>query len=366
VSGIELFGKPLEEAYPPLSVTVHLEDDIDVSRGDMLCRPRNRPTVSRDIDAIVCWMSETPSRPGARYLIKHCTRTVRGVLSELVHRIDVDTLHHDDSVQQLALNEIGRVRLRTSAPLLFDAYDRNRATGAFIVVDEATNETVAAGMIHGSAAPPATEGTGSREQSANVTWQKGGLDRRTRWQALGCVGATVWITGLPAAGKSTIGGALEEQLVSRGISALRLDGDNLRHGLNGNLGFDPADRAENVRRTAHAARLLAEAGTIAIVTLVSPYAVDRQVARDIHERDEIDFIEVYVDTPLSECERRDPKGLYRRARAGDLHGLTGVDDAYEPPEQPEVLLAPGNVELAVSQLLDTLEARQIIPGRAER
>ncbi|HZE04822.1 MAG TPA: adenylyl-sulfate kinase, partial [Solirubrobacteraceae bacterium] len=340
-------------------VTVHLADELDISRGDLICRPRNRPAVARDVEALVCWMGDTASRERGRYLVKHTTRTVRGILAEIVHRIDVDTLHHDAAATSLALNEIGRVRLRTSAPLMFDPYDRNRATGACILIDEATNETVAAGMILGSAVPAATAGVGSAQHSTNVRWEPARLDRAARWQALGVTGATVWLTGLPASGKSTVAGALEEFLVRHGVAALRLDGDNLRHGLNGNLGFDPADRAENVRRTAHAARLLAEAGTIAIVSLVSPYAADRRLAREIHERDGVQFVEVFVDTPLSECERRDPKGLYARARAGELEGLTGIDDPYEAPEDPEVRLTPGDPGTAVESVLDALRDRGI-------
>ena len=341
-------------------MAIHLADDLDVSRGDLICRPRNRPTVSRELDAMLCWMSEKPGREQGRFLLKHTTRTVRGVIDELIHRIDVDTLHHDESAKQLALNEIGRVRLRTSGVLAFDPYDRNRSTGGFILIDPADNETVAAGMILGSATPPATAGAGGRQHSANVRWESEPLDRAARWQALGVTGATVWLTGLPAAGKSTIAGALEERLVRQGISALRLDGDNLRHGLNGNLGFDPADRAENVRRTAHVARLLAEAGTIAIVSLVSPFVADRKLAREIHERDDVQFIEVFVDTPLIECERRDPKGLYARARAGELQGLTGVDDPYEPPEDPDLRLPPIDAAQGVQCVLSELRRRGLL------
>ena len=322
VRRLETFGEQLTEAFPPLTVTVHLADQLDVSRGDVLCRPRNAPQLSRDLDVVVCWMSETPCREHGRYLVKHTTRTFRGVVSELVHRIDVDTLHRDESATSLSLNEIGRLRLRTSSPLVFDPYRNNRAMGAFILIDEGTNETVAAGMINGSAAPRATSGAGSRSHSANVRWEPGRLDREARWRALGCVGATIWITGLPAAGKSTLAGALEERLVSLGVSALRLDGDNLRHGLNGNLGFDPADRAENVRRTAHAARLLADAGTIAVVSLVSPYAEDRRIAREIHEQDGIEFIEVFVDTPLDGVRTARSEGALRKGpsrRAPGLH-----------------------------------------------
>ncbi len=361
IKSIANHDQQLEEAFPPLSVAVELTDDLDISRGNLICRPRNHPTVSRDVDAIVCWMAEESSRPHGRYLVKHTANTTRGVISEIVHRIDVDTLHRDEGADSLALNEIGRVRLRTGAPLVFDPYDRNRRTGAFILIDEATNATVAAGMILGVADAPPASGDGAHQQSANVVWQPSRMTREQRWAALGRVGATLWVTGLPAAGKSTIGDALEERLITSGIAAMRLDGDNLRHGLNGNLGFDPADRAENIRRAAHAAKLLAEAGTVAIVTVVSPYAASRQVAREIHENDGVTFIEVFVDTPLDECERRDPKGLYAKARAGEIVGMTGVDDAYEAPQSAEVTLRPSDAPMAVDALIKELRHRGIMP-----
>jgi bifunctional enzyme CysN/CysC len=361
VASIENFNQAMDEAYPPLSVSVRLADDIDISRGDLITRPRNQPVVSREVDAIVCWMSEESSRSHGRYLLKHTTRTVRGVISELVHRIDVDTLHHDESATSLSLNEIGRIRLRTGAPLIFDPYDRNRRTGSFVLIDEASHATVAAGMILGAGEPPTTTGSDAHQQSTNVTWQPSRLSREGRWRALGRVGATVWVTGLPASGKSTIGDALEERLISTGIAAMRLDGDNLRHGLNGNLGFDPADRAENIRRTAHAALLLAEAGTIAIVTVVSPYASSRRTAREIHLDVDVEFLEVFVDTPLDECERRDPKGLYAKARAGELTGLTGVDDAYERPEEAELTLTPSDAPVAVETIMALLRRREVLP-----
>jgi bifunctional enzyme CysN/CysC len=358
VKAIENFGTAMREAYPPLSVAVQLQDEIDISRGDLITRPRNHPTVSREVDAVVCWMDEAPSRPHGRYLVKHTTRSVRGVITELVHRIDVDTLHHDESVTELGLNEIGRVRLRTGTPLVFDPYDRNRRTGAFILIDESTNATVAAGMIIGAAEP---EHSGDQQRSTNVTWQPSRMTREARWKALGRVGATIWVTGLPAAGKSTIGDALEERLIGSGMAAMRLDGDNLRHGLNGNLGFDAGDRAENIRRAAHAAKLLADSGAIAIVTVVSPYEASRQVAREIHESDGVQFIEVFVDTPLELCEQRDPKGLYAKARAGELTGLTGIDDAYETPANPEITLRPADAAGAVEALVRELRTRGIMP-----
>jgi bifunctional enzyme CysN/CysC len=357
IQRIDTFDGPVAEAYPPMSVTVHLADDLDVSRGDMISRPHNQPQVSRDIDAIVCWMSETPVRANARLLVKQTTRTVRGVLADILHQIDVDTLHRDETAEDLGLNEIGRVRLRTAEPLVFDPYARNRTTGSFILIDEATNDTVGGGMIIGTGA---TAETGAAVRATNVTWSPGSLDRDQRWSALRTRGATIWFTGLPASGKSTIAAALEERLVIDGRSAYRLDGDNLRHGLNENLGFSAEDRAENVRRTAHAARLLADAGTIAVVSLVSPYAAGRELARQAHEAAGLEFVEIFVDTPLEECERRDPKGLYARARAGEIEGMTGVDDPYETPTAPDLVLRPGDAPVAVDRLLAVLRERGVL------
>ncbi len=198
-----------------------------------------------------------------------------------------------------------------------------------------------------------------QEHSPNVRWQRTALTRERRWRALGRTGATVWFTGLPAAGKSTVASALEEHLVLSGHPAFMLDGDNLRHGLNGDLGFDEHARGENVRRTAHVAKLIAESGTLAIVSLVSPYAQDREAAAALHASAELPFIEVFVDTPLRLCEQRDPKGLYARARAGKLTGLTGVDAPYETPLRPDVVLRSGeqSVEEAVASVVETLSAR---------
>ena len=346
IASVDSFDGPLTEACAPMSVALRLEDDLDISRGDMICRPHNRPTVDRHIEAIVCWMADEPVVAGGRYAIKHTTRSARAIVEEIRYRIDVNSLHRDEHARQLGLNDIGRVRLRTTVPLIFDEYRRNRTTGSFILIDEATNSTVGAGMII-EAHIERSEG-GRRE----VTWDARHLERGARWALLGQRGATVWMTGLPAAGKSTIAGALEERLARDGYRAYRLDGDNLRHGLNSDLGFDPADRAENIRRTAHVASLFADSGTIAIVSVISPYAVDRQLARSVHDRSELEFVEVFVDTPLKECERRDPKGLYARARAGKIQGLTGVDAPYEAPREPDVALRP--VERSLDELVEAL------------
>ncbi|MFN8204395.1 MAG: adenylyl-sulfate kinase [Solirubrobacteraceae bacterium] len=361
IAGIDTFDGELAEAFPPMSVTLRLEDDLDISRGDLIARPHNHPIVSRELDSIVCWMNDAPLQSGGRYVLKHTTKSVRAVADQLLHRIDVDTLHRDEHAQTLELNEIGRLRLRTSQPLAYDAYRRNRATGGFILIDEATNETLAAGMLLDPDEPVSAvemETTAGAPRSANVRWEPTKLTREARFDALGHGGATVWLTGLPSSGKSTVAGALEQRLVEAAIPAYRLDGDNLRHGLNGNLGFSATDRAENVRRTAQAARLLADSGVIAIVSLVSPYAADRQVARAIHDEAGLDFVEVFVDTPPEECERRDTKGLYAKARAGEITGFTGVDDPYERPEAPDLVVAPDDPD-PVAAVLAALEARGV-------
>jgi bifunctional enzyme CysN/CysC len=356
IAGIDTFDGPLDAAQPPMSVTLRLEDELDVSRGDMIARVANRPTVADSIEATVCWMSDQPLRPGARYVVKHTTRTAPATVADLRYRIDVNTLHREPDAAELGLNDIGRVTLKLNAPLAFDNYNRNRATGAFVLVDATTNDTVGAGMIIRERAADAAPGAAA-PRSANVTWHGGKVDRAARWDALAQTGAVVWMTGLPASGKSSIAHALEETLLSSGRSAYVLDGDNLRHGLNGDLGFSDADRAENVRRTAHVARLLADAGSVAIVSLVSPFAADREQARALVEAEGLPFLEVWVSTPVEECERRDPKGLYAKARAGQVQGFTGVDGAYEPPASPDLELGTElNVEQAATRLLEALEA----------
>ena len=356
IAGIDSFDGPLDAAHAPMSVTLRLEDELDVSRGDMIARASNQPVVSTAIDATVCWMNDQPLREGARYVVKQTTRTVRATVAELPYRIDVNTLHRDQGAGELGLNDIGRVTLRLSEPLAFDTYARNREMGAFILVDPATNDTLGAGMIRGI--PSSEDAVVAEPRSPNVTWHGGKVGRDARRDLLGQVGAVVWMTGLPASGKSSIAHAVEESLLHAGRSAYVLDGDNLRHGLNGDLGFSDADRAENVRRTAHVARLMADAGTVAIVSLVSPFAADRDQARELVEAEGLAFHEVWVSTPVEECERRDPKGLYAKARAGELPGFTGVDGPYEEPASPDLELGSDlDVEAAAARLLAELDPR---------
>jgi bifunctional enzyme CysN/CysC len=330
-------GRKLDEAFAGQAVTIELGADIDVSRGDLICRPHNRPHVGQDLDAMVCWMSsDAQLTPGARYTIQHTTRSTRAVVRELDYRLDVNTLHRDESADHLSLNEIGRVRLRTQQPLLFDAYRRSRDTGSFILIDEATNNTVAAGMI-----------TGPTQHESKVVWHSGSVQRTER----ATQGMTVWLTGLSGSGKSTVAAELERRLVASGRPAYLLDGDNLRHGLNTDLGFSAADRAENVRRTGEVARLLADAGVVAIVSLVSPYSADRQRVRAAHTEGALPFLEIFIDTPLAVCEARDPKGMYAKARAGEIKNFTGIDDPYEAPEAPHLRLRPEDGDAAAQAAL---------------
>ena len=289
-------------------------------------------------------MSEEPLRAGQHVALKHTTRTVRAVVQSIEALLDVTTLTEGTPPDQLQLNDIARVVLRTSAPVVADTYGDNRTTGAFILVDEDSNDTVGAGMVR-----QARE-TGPREEphSPGVTWHESGLRRSRRWSRLRTRGATVWLTGLPSSGKSTVASALEAMLVEDGIPAYFLDGDNLRHGLSGDLAFSTADRTENIRRVAHVARLMADSGMVAIASLVSPAHHDRALARELHEAARLQFLEVYVDTPLEVCESRDPKGLYARARAGKLLEFTGVSAPYEAPEQPDVLVHGATEEPVVS------------------
>jgi bifunctional enzyme CysN/CysC len=360
IAAIDTFEGEVQEAFPPMSVALRLTDDIDVGRGSMIVRTHNQPTVANGFECLLCWMSEQPLSPRRRYLVKHTTRTVMVGAVDVRYRIDVESLRRDEDVQTLELNDLARVQLQLSAPIAFDSYRRNRVTGSLIVIDEATNETVAAGVIldtevEGTVEEPKTE------RSPNVRWQGSPMTRDRRREALGHGGATLWFTGLPGAGKSTVAAAVEERLVEAGQPAFLLDGDNLRHGLNGDLGFDEDARSENVRRTAHVARLLAEAGTIALVSLVSPYAADRKSAAALHAAEDLGFLEIYVNAPLELCEERDPKGLYARARAGELAGLTGVGAPYEPPVAPDlVLCSDETVEQEVERVMELLAARGLV------
>ncbi|MDV8070433.1 adenylyl-sulfate kinase [Rhodococcus sp. IEGM 1366] len=319
-------GTAITEAFAPSAVCIELSDNLDVSRGDQLCRINNRPQVGQEIDAMICWLTDqTTLSENNRYSLLHTTRSTKAQIVRLDYRLDVNTLHRDETAEALSLNEIGRISIKTQQPLMFDPYRRNRVTGSFILVDEITGNTVAAGMINGPTL-----------KDSHVVWHSSEVSREERATA----GATVWLTGLSASGKSTIAVELERRLVAAGTPAYRLDGDNLRHGLNADLGFSAQDRAENVRRVGSVAQLFADSGAVAVACLISPYREDRDRVRAAHEAAGLRFVEVYVDTPIEQCEARDPKGMYAKARAGEITGFTGVDDPYEVPEHAELVIRP--------------------------
>ncbi|KDF01137.1 adenylyltransferase [Mycolicibacterium aromaticivorans JS19b1 = JCM 16368] len=341
---------PVEEAFPPMAVSISLADDIDISRGDLLARPQNQPVATREFDATVCWMADESSlEPGRDYIIKHTTRTTRARVGALDYRLDVNTLHRDKSATALKLNELGRVTLRTQVPLLLDEYSRNAATGSFILIDPDTNVTVAAGMVRDTAP------TAARSSSPNTVRHQSLVDSADRLTK----GRTLWFTGLSGSGKSSVAVLVEQKLLEHGCPAYILDGDNLRHGLNADLGFSMADRAENLRRLAHIATLMADAGLTVLVPAISPLEEHRELARKVHTDQGVEFYEIFVDTPLEDCERRDPKGLYAKARAGVITHFTGIDSPYQRPKNPDLRLTPDHEcdELA-QQVVDLLEGQE--------
>ena len=347
ITAIEGPNGPVEEAFPPMAVSVSLADDIDISRGDMIARTNNQPRVAQDFDATVCWMADGAAlEPGRDYVIKHTTRTTRARVTALDYRLDVNTLHRDKSATALKLNELGRIALRTQVPLLLDEYTRNASTGSFILIDPNTNGTVAAGMVLRDVTAQKASPNTVRHESL-VTAE----DRVAR-------GRTVWLTGLSGAGKSSVAMLVEQKLLEKGTPAYVLDGDNLRHGLNADLGFSMADRAENLRRLAHVATLLADSGQTVLVPAISPLAEHREMARKVHADAGFEFFEVFCDTPLSECEARDPKGLYAKARAGEITHFTGVDSPYQRPKNPDLRLIPDcPLEDMAQRVIDLLELR---------
>ncbi|CAM3125503.1 adenylyl-sulfate kinase [Mycobacterium intermedium] len=357
VTALDTLDDDRTTAVAPLSVSIELEDDIDVGRGDVFVSGAEDavpPVLAREIDAHVCWFVDSPLRAGDRLALKQTTKTVRTTVQELHSRLDPETLDELDQPVELTLNDIGTVTLRTSSVIVADPYDENRDSGAFILIDETTNDTVGAGTI--IEAREVKPGTHAR---TDIRWHPSALDRKHRWKATGQSGATIWFTGLPASGKSTIAVAVERALVESGRIAYLLDGDNLRHGLSDDLGFSPGDRTENIRRVGHLTRLLADAGVVALASLVSPLKSDRETARALNDAAKLPFIEVHVSTSLEECEKRDPKGLYARARKGELKGLTGVDAPYEPPEDPDLVLdtTGADIDELVAQVIALLNER---------
>ena len=324
------------------AITLTLTDDVDASRGDVIAAPDMPPEVADQFEARLQWMTPQPLVAGRQYLMKLACRQVTATVTEIKFREDVNTGAHL-AASQLAMNEIAVVNLSTNAPLVFEPYTTSRVLGGFILIDKMSFDTVGAGMI-----------SFALRRAANLHWQALTVDRAARAGAKNQTPRCVWFTGLSGSGKSTLADLLEKRLHAQGRHTYLLDGDNVRHGLNRDLGFTEADRVENIRRVAEVARLMVDAGLIVLVSFISPFTSDRKMARELFAPGE--FIEVFVDTPLAECERRDVKGLYAKARRGDLKNFTGIDSPYETPQSPELHLQTLQepLDTAVQVLLDTL------------
>ena len=361
VRAVETMDGEMDEAAAGESVVVTLEDEIDISRGEMIVRSNNLPHVSSTFDATVAWMSEQPLDLSRPYVVMHTTRDAQAYVSKLHYRINVDTLHREE-VDTLELNEIARVEITASRDLFFDPYETNRETGGFILVDPHTNATVAAGMIRGEVRTAEAlfhQDRRERLKSPHVVWEKWNVPRDEREERNGHGATVVWLTGLSGSGKSTIARALERRLWDDGVRTMLLDGDQVRHGLCADLGFSAEDRTENIRRVGEVARLFFEAGNVVICTFVSPFRKDRDFVRGLLPEDR--FVEVFVDTPLEVCRERDPKGLYAKADAGEIRNMTGISSPYEAPEDPEAVIRTEEaaVEEAVDRLVTLLESRGV-------
>jgi bifunctional enzyme CysN/CysC len=348
VERIVTFDGDLQEAGAGDSVTITLADEVDVSRGDVLAAAAQPPAVADQFEAHIVWMNDEPMLPGRPYLFKLGTRTVQATVAQPKYKVNVNTLEHT-AAKTLELNEIGVANLNLSRPIAFDPYTENRDMGGFVLIDRITNNTVGAGLLHFAL-----------RRSENLGWQSVEVHQTARAEMKHQTPAVLWFTGLPGSGKSTIANIVERKLHAQGRHTYLLDGDNLRHGLNKDLGFTAADRVENVRRTAEVAALMADSGLIVLVALISPYRVERRMARELIGDDA--FVEVFVDTPVSEAEARDSKGLYAKARAGELPHFTGVNDPYEEPEGPDVhlrttqLSAEDAADLVLEHLLGDAES----------
>jgi bifunctional enzyme CysN/CysC len=345
VARIVTMDGDLDRAEAPDSVTLVLADEIDAARGDLLCDPLHRPEVADQFAAHLIWMSEEQLYPGRSYLLKCGGATVPASVTEIKHRLDVETQTRG-AAKTLLLNEIGLCNLALSAPLAFDAYADNRSTGAFILIDRATNGVAGAGVVDFAL-----------RRAANVHWQPLTIDKAFRAQLKRQKPCILWFTGLSGAGKSTIANLVEAKLARRRAHTILLDGDNVRHGLNKDLGFTEVDRVENIRRVGEVAKLMLNAGLIALCSFISPFSAERRLVRALVENGE--FIEIFVDAPIETCIARDPKGLYKKALAGQIRNFTGVDQPYERPEAPEIVIDAGGgaPEQAADEIIAYLDAR---------
>jgi bifunctional enzyme CysN/CysC len=334
IQEIVAFNEKRTEARAGESVILTIEDERDISRGEMIVRKNNVPGTGRHFEATICWMDDKKSlEVNKSYRFQHTTRLVNGVVRNLRYQLDVNTLHRMDA-ETLALNEIGRVEIETGQPLFFDPYMQNRETGGFIIIDPASNLTVAAGMIRGAISKSEREELSKTPHERNIRWEAFPVTRQMRETRNGHTGHCLWFTGLSGSGKSTIAKELSKRLHEEGRQVYVLDGDNIRHGLNADLGFSEEHREENIRRIGHVARILYDAGFIVICCFISPKQGMRDGVRKLFP--EGAFSEVYIECDVNECRKRDPKGLYKAAEEGLIADFTGVSSAYEEPQKPEV------------------------------
>lgn len=335
----------LSGAFCGQAVTILLEDELDVSRGDMLVSPDRLPCVADQFQAKIIWFDCTPLIPNRSYMLKTENDTVAASITHLKYGIDINS-HTRRPARSLARNEVGICNVATQSTIVFDPYKENRSTGNFILIDRQSNATVGAGMIDFAL-----------RRSNNVRWQRLDVTKDARARLMGQQPLVLWFTGLSGAGKSTIANSLEKLLHSQGLHTIVLDGDNIRHGLSRDLGFTDEDRVENIRRVTEVSKLMSEAGLITIVSFISPFRSERQFARE--RLDEGEFIEIYIDTPLEECIRRDPKGLYKRALANEIPNFTGITSAYEEPLDAEIRLSTmdKDPQMLANQVFEYLEIR---------
>jgi len=342
VSRIVTFDGELEAAVAGQSVTICLTDEIDCSRGDVLALADDPPQVADQVEAAIVWMSDEPMLPSRPYWLKIGTQTVSAQVQPPKYQVNVNTMEHL-AAKTLELNAIGVANLSTDRPIVFEPYAQSRDLGGFILIDKLTNATVAAGMLHFSL-----------RRSQNVHWQALDVTREKHADLKNQRPAVLWFTGLSGAGKSTIANMVEKKLVRMNRHTFLLDGDNVRHGLNKDLGFTKADRVENIRRVGEVAKLMTDAGLIVLTAFISPFRAEREMVRDMMRPGE--FFEIFVDTPLAEAESRDVKGLYKKARAGQLANFTGIDSPYEPPEHPEIRIDTSKItpEQAADLIIERL------------
>ena len=360
VRAVVAYEEELAEAVSGDSVILTLEDEIDISRGDMIVRKKNLPQVANQLECVLCWMNEKPMDPNGSYIVQHTTRQVRAFVSELNYRIDVNTLHREQA-DTLHLNEIGRVKLTTTQPLYFDPYRLNRNTGSFILIDPHTNTTVAAGMIRRRSRDLDEIVTQpERQKSSNVVWEESQITRQMREERNGHKAAVLWFTGLSGSGKSTVARLLERRLFALGVKTMFLDGDNVRHGLNGDLGFSAEDRQENIRRVGEVAKLGFDHGDLVLCTFISPFQSDRDLAKVLVPEGR--FFEIFVKCDIEVCKRRDPKGLYAKALSGEIAEFTGISSPYEEPVNPDLVVETDvkSTEEIVAHIIEALTKQGII------